>query len=204
GWGWMGPWFSRLPSQWETYAVACLVLAAVVAAIVGARWGRPVRWRALALCIAPSALMTAFWWLATPPSFRFAWGPVFTCLTIPIGWMLWRLPRGARSAARNPWRLLTAVGVSLPIVVLTLYCAAVRMPWSSMTSERTWALGVPYAVAPVRPSETSQVTLPTGLVILVPTQGEQCWTAFPMCAPRTSQALVFRDPDVGIQAGLIQ
>ena len=81
GWGWVGPWLARLPQQWETYAFVGLAVVTGVGLVLAARSGRPLRWRAVLLSTVPSVVMTVAWFVATPPSFRFAWGPVFTILT---------------------------------------------------------------------------------------------------------------------------
>lgn len=179
GWAWVGPWISRLPHYWETWLLAGSLILAVIVLLAAARQGS-LRWRMLIACIAPSLVATAAWFVASPPSFRFAWGPVLTLGAIPVGWGLWR-----QRSRRAPIVAAAMIGA---IAVLSLVS---RTEWSSITEERAWRLGVsiPYAVTPLPDVPTDVVEVSGGLQILVPTQGEQCWAVFPLCTPRV-------DPDL--------
>ena len=186
GWGWVIPWLRRLPEQWETGVLVALLVAALVGWGVAARLHVRLRWRAMLVAATPSLVMTAAWWLASPPSFRFAWGPVFTSFTVPIGWILWRVVTSASPAARRRWMILVGAGAALPVLAVTVVSAATRLDVASITDERTWdaGVGIPYAVADVRQVEVVESTLPGGLSVVTPTKSEQCWSVFPLCTPR--------------------
>ncbi|MDQ5975660.1 MAG: hypothetical protein QG661_2869, partial [Actinomycetota bacterium] len=122
GWAWVPSWFGRLPSQWETYAVLALLAAAVgavvVARVLTGRWLR----RAVLLAMVPSAVTVVVWWLATPPSFRFVWGPLFMLACVPLGWAL----HTVATSSRQPWAAridpVLSVAVAAAVVVLVGYC----------------------------------------------------------------------------------
>jgi hypothetical protein len=191
GWAWVGPWFGRLPSQWEPFEVAGLLVAAVVLIWIAARASkRNVRWRAMVLVMLPSAVASAVWWIATPPSFRFAWGPVFTLFAIPIGWSLWQLARRPDSAGRL-WNRLAAAGLAVPIIAVLAVSATTRLAWSEINVEtRGW--GIPFAVADIPEAEVKTILLPSGLEITVPVVTDQCWAAYPLCTPMPAEGLRLR------------
>ena len=201
GWGWVGAWLRRLPEQWELFEVFALALAAIVLTVLAARSRTGLRTRAMLLAMVPSLVAVGFWWLATPPAFRFIWGPLFTALTIPAGWALWRLAtnRSASRASRRSWQWLTVAGVAFPVVLVTAFSAVARFDAATITEGRTWTLGVriPYAVTPITHAEVSEQQLPSGLRILVPTQSDQCWDAYPLCSPMAPSTLSLRGSTIG-------
>ena len=196
GWDWVGPWFGRLPSQWESFQLAAMVLAVVVLVWLAARAARGgFRWRSLALTMLPSAVASAVWWLATPPSFRFAWGPLFTLFAIPIGWSLWHLARGTTPAGVT-WRRLSVAGLAVPIIAVLAVGFSIRLDWSSIDVEkRGW--GVPYAVAAIPKAEVESVVLPGGLGVEMPVVADQCWATYPMCTPQPVETLRMRGSSLG-------
>lgn len=206
GWAWVGPWLVDRTRQWETYEFAGLVVAAALLAHLADRSTRPrARWRAMLLAWAPSAAALAFWWLATPPSFRFAWGPLFTVAAIPIGWSLWLLvEHGGRSHhSQRTWLAITGVAIAVPILLVTAYSAVARFQVAQITAAREWRLGIaiPYAVAPVADVPVRTVTTSSGLALLQPTQSDQCWDHFPLCTPWPTPSLRLRGD--GIASGFL-
>ena len=191
GWDWVGPWFVRLPSQWESFELAAMLLAVVVLVWLAARAAHGCfRWRLLALTMLPSAVASAVWWLATPPAFRFAWGPLFTLFAIPIGWSLWQLARRHDSAGRL-WRQLAVAGLGVPIIAVLSVCITIRFDWNSIDVDRQgW--GVPFAVAAIPKAEVERRVLPDGLMIGVPVVADQCWATYPMCTPQPVESLRMR------------
>lgn len=189
GWGWVKPWLASRLTQWETYEWVAL-LCAVLVVSAGVVLSRGVmRWRAAALSTLPSFLALIFWWLATPPSYRFAWGLMFTVLTIPLGFALHALLiRGGR-----PQEVLFLL-CALLILAVTGFTAVARFDWQSVTRESSWNLGVsiPYAVTPVIEVPVQQQRMATGLNLLIPTQSDQCWMNYPLCTPTPSQGLQMR------------
>jgi len=189
-WTWVGPWFSRLPHQWETWLLLALVLACGVTLTYAARSGRPLLGRALLVAMAPSVVMTLVWWTLTPPSFRFAWGPVVTCLSIPTGWALWRLSTPHLPKVRM-WRMMATACFAVPIFGVIIFSGAFRLDVAANGHEMVWKAGVsvPYAVVPPHQQSTRAQELVSGLVIQVPTTGEQCWSAYPLCSPQAPPSL---------------
>lgn len=194
GWGWIPAWFGRLPFQWETYAFLLLAGVAVALVLLTARQGS-LRLRALALGVTPSVLAIAFWWLLTPPSFRFSWGPLFSLTTIPIGWALWRLQVQGRSLLTSSAPALAA-SVMIVVSIITL---SIRIDYASMTQRQEWRAGVsiPYVVAPPEPGDVTVAVNPAGLEHLVPVSGEQCWLAFPTCSPQMAGTVRLRGEGIG-------
>jgi hypothetical protein len=173
-----------------------MVLAVVVLVWLAARAARGgFRWRSLALTMLPSAVASAVWWLATPPSFRFAWGPLFTLFAIPIGWSLWHLA-GGTTPAGQAWRRLSVAGLAVPIIAVLAVGFSIRLDWSSIDVEkRGW--GVPYAVAAIPKAEVESVVLPGGLGVEMPVVADQCWATYPMCTPQPVETLRMRGSSLG-------
>ena len=185
GWGWVRPWISRLPLQWEPYEFLALVLAIVL--VWAFSWRQLGRyWRQIALAMVPSAVSLFAWFLVTPPAFRFIWGPFLALAVVPLGWALWSLRE------RTTWRTVTVAGLVLPVMTVTCFAAAVRMPWSTMTQPQEWkvaALTITYRVTPVRSPDVASTTTDQGLVLDVPVETDQCWSRYPLCTPTPDQNL---------------
>ena len=209
GWAWIGPWLASRVAQWETYLLAGLVVGAFVLAHLADRATRPrTRWRAMLLTLAPSAVASLVWFAATPPSYRFAWGPLFTLGTIPIGWSLWllstRQPSTAASRtfgqrfAPTTWQSMTALVVAVPVLLVMGYSALARLDVAAIAAERQWRLGlaIPYAVAPIAEVPVADVRTQSGLALLQPTQSDQCWANYPLCTPEPNPALRLRGTDL--------
>jgi hypothetical protein len=188
GWAWVDPWFRRLPEQWETFEILLAILVTIVC-IVSTRGGRSLRPRLLLLLMTPAAISVVFWWLATPPSFRFAWGPIFSLAAIPAGWALWRakpmafLPRVAPA--------LMAIGFCL----LVAYCSVARLQPDLRTAQADFRIGsieLPYSLAPVPIAPTIEKVLPTGVTLRIPTESDQCWATYPMCTYFTDTVISYR------------
>jgi hypothetical protein len=205
GWGWVPAWIGRLPSQWETFEFAALAVVALVLLVLAARAESGLRARALLLVLLPSLVAVLFWWVATPPSFRFIWGPLFCLGAVPAGWSLWRLarrrPRSPKAVDQVHW--LAAVGVAVPVAAVVLVSAVARFDPSGLTEERSWDLGVsiPYAVAPVVVVPVQERALATGLTVLLPTDSDQCWLNYPLCTAQISDSVSLRGD--GIQDGFL-
>ena len=179
-WGWIPGWFARMWSQWETYLLLVGIALAVVLLMSSVVAGGSVRWRGLIVAMSPSLVMIAAWWTVSPPSYRFAWGPLITAVTIPIGWAWWRLTLVRASAARPP--LLAAVA-AIPIVSVVAFSAFLRADWGDFTEQGTWVGAPTYRYAPLPAVETTVNRLPSGLEVVAPIEGEQCWDTFPLCTP---------------------
>jgi len=202
GWGWIPTWIGRLPHQWETYQFLALAAAAIVALLYARRVHGGLRLRALALAMVPSLVAAAAWFVASPPSFRFAWGPVFTIGTIPLGWAVFLMTRaGSRHRLASAVRHGGAVVVFAVVgVVLVAGCLVGRFGWSAPTAEHSWKLGplaIGYRSATIEEPPVVSSTIASGMTVLMPTVGENCWAVFPLCTPRLP-------PTVHLRTGELQ
>ncbi len=187
GFNWVGVWFVGRFSQWETYLFLLLLLSVAVLAIA-VRPGR-IAWRGMLVSLAPSLVAVLAWFVVTPPSYRFAWGPLFTLLTIPLGWLLWKSTLS---------RIALVVGAGA-VVVVTVFTAGFRLDWATIDQDASWRLGVsiPYQVAPVVSVPVVEQLLPSGVTVLVPVESDQCWENYPLCTPAPSADLRVRSGDQG-------
>jgi hypothetical protein len=203
-WDWVPSWISRVPTQWETYEFLSLAVLAVMLIVVAASASPrvSVRWRLLALAIVPSAIGLFFWWVATPPSFRFTWGPLFMLPAIVIGWLLAGINRAkagnVASASGRFILVLPAISLGLmaaALIATVAYSAVSRLDLSSASSTYTWG-PLSYAVTPPQIPDVAEGETNGGVKILQPTQGEQCWAEFPVCTPRLMDSVAPRGSDI--------
>ena len=91
----------------------------------------------------------------------------------------------------------TALGMSLALTAAVVLTIAFRLDISPI-SETQVARFIPvtFAVAPLTPAEVAEVTLPSGLPAFTPTDGDQCWVAFPLCSPQLPETLRLRGEDL--------
>ncbi|MSO27983.1 MAG: hypothetical protein EXQ60_08005 [Candidatus Nanopelagicales bacterium] len=188
-WAWIPGWFGRLPSQWEPFELALLLVVASICLITATRLTHAVRWRSLVLALVPSVVTALVWFFASPPSFRFAWGPLLGLGVIPLGWALYALAQ-SRSIGRLIAPVLT-LGLSATLVLLLGYCAVARLD-TTWTEDRAFTLGpvqINYQVTPIPVPETKQQQLPGGLVIVIPVPSDQCWDVYPLCVGQNPGAI---------------
>lgn len=199
GWGWVGPWIARLPQEWAFAEFCALALVAIVTCVLAFR-GRvsAPRWRVIFLAMFPSALAIAVWWTTSPPAFRFAWGPLFTLAAIPIGATLWFFTRDRHAESGREQLIL--VCAAIPVLAVTLYSAVARLDTASIAQDRDWNLAgltIPYAVTPVVDAPVTTITLGSGLIVMSPTQSDQCWDNYPLCTPQVDTSLRLRTDSLG-------
>ena len=184
GWTWVPTWFAHVLTQWETYFFAIVFVTAVALCFVASRRSKPSP-RRLLVALAPSAISVAAWWCLSPPSYRFIWGPLFSIALVPLGWALHSLSNGGwRVLGARPFNAVCYAGSGL-VVVLLVFCALTRLDTPSMTQARWFRLGpisLAYSVTPIPLPPTAPTTMTTGLVIQVPTESDQCWDVYPLCA----------------------
>lgn len=186
GWAWVQPWLSTLPASWEAYWLSCLFFLTLGLVWYAARRGTLWAPRLLA-AITPSAVGVVFWWVATPPGFRFGWGPLFTALTVPLGWALWRLSRGS-SPPRWINRKVLGAAFMLPLIAVASVTAVARVDWAGHTvvdPVHVGAFTLEYQRSPLQAPPTVPLTLESGLTVRMPTESDQCWTVYPLCTPGT-------------------
>lgn len=194
GWDWVGPWLADRAQQWETYELLALLVAAIILLPLAVHRSKQPRLLVRAgLSVAPSLVATAVWWLVTPPSYRFAWGALFTLATIPIGWALWSL-RGSADKESPPRYLRTdrlVAVMSLLVLAVTAYSALFRLDWSAINQPGTVDVGVsiPVSFAPVIDVPVSEVRLESGVTLLLPENSDQCWANYPLCTPDPNPTL---------------
>lgn len=209
GWGWVPSWFSRLHSQWETFEFAGLALLAA-ALILAALLSSPriaLSGRLLLLAVLPSAVALLFWWVATPPSFRFTWGPLFMLPAISIGWLIAQFSRADKSAATVSSRRIVPIVpqlavslMALAMILTVVYSAVARLNLSSATETQTVG-PITFAVTPPYAPDVQEGTTTGGLTFLRPVSGEQCWAVFPVCTPRLLDSVAPRAS--GIRDGFL-
>jgi len=196
GYSWVGAWMSRLPSQWESYLVMALVITLISLLIISRLSRVTIHWRALALAIFPSAIAVLAWFLISPPSFRFGWGPLFSLLVIPIGVALHGIEQESTNARRfRQIPIAAVVTITVALIFVTVYSATVRLPPLLAPQPANFSLGsinLPYQATPVINVPAQAKTLDSGLVVLFPTESDQCWRNYPLCTPIIDQTVRLR------------
>lgn len=200
GWSWVIPWFRTRTGHWETYEFLALVGLALFGTLAAVRFKsstRLLRWSLIAMM--PSAIAIATWWLVTPPSYRFIWGPLFTLATIPAGMAWWWLARGAdvNPVRRRRFVDTTVAVCALPIALVALGSAAFRFDWATLNGSYQLQPGFSVTIAPVPYAVTRELQLSSGLVITYPEESDQCWASYPLCSPDPAPGLTMRDPFLG-------
>lgn len=191
-WDWIGPWLMRLPSQWEPFLLGLLIAAALLVI-----W--PVRarmpWRSLTFLLAPFVVVAVVWFLFSPPSFRFAWGPIFALGVIPLAMALrlWTKPDA------KPALTLVAAwgfrGAALAVIVATSFTALWRSDPATRTNLTAWRIGslsIDIPITPVTAPAVREETLASGLLVVMPVETDQCWAVYPLCTPQISQNVHLR------------
>ena len=198
-WDWIGAWLVRLPQQWETWFVAMGILTLFIILWWSKSMGLPQGWRRkLFLTLVPSLLAVTAWFVFSPPSFRFIWGPLFLLLYLPLGMRTRILQRDKpdRQFLTIPVKRLILASAAT-IAVATSISLIDRNQFSTIQEPRSWQLGkltIPYAVTPLPRPATKQVELRSGLVINSPVAGDQCWDNYPLCTFLTSGEIALRGP----------
>lgn len=209
GFGWVGGWFQRLPSAWETFQWLAMLAFFLVLLVLWRRVPPAQRQgRLLILAMTPFIVALAVWWLISPPSFRFAWGPLFGMLAVPIGWMAHDNAQAGRVRWLTPRVLLSAWSAS--VLGVLAFSTLFRVDWMSATEQRSFSLGpvsVEFRTTPVPVPATEDVPMPTGLLLKRPLPSDQCWAAYPLCTPLIETEVEFRAPGQGpsesIQGGFV-
>ena len=83
--------------------------------------------------------------------------------------------------------VMTALaGLALGAVALTSFF--VRFDGTTLTERGSW-LGVNYRYASLPSPPVKDVSLDSGLELLVPIESDQCWSVYPLCTPRPDPSL---------------
>ena len=189
GWSWLGPWISRLPNLWDPWLFLAAVIAGAALLTLAKLRGTRIRIRALAVACAPFVLAASVWLAFLPPAFRFGWASLFGLAAIVAGWGVWMMR----------WsNVMTGLaGLALGGVALTSFF--VRFDSTTLTERGSW-LGVNYRYASLPSPPVKDVSLTSGLELLVPIESDQCWSVYPLCTPRPDPSL--RSVDGQWQLGL--
>ena len=201
GWTWIGAWIQRLPQQWEPFLVLGLLVASIVVLVP---LGFRIRWRLLLAIATPALLTVAVWFLFSPPSFRFAWGPLFALGVLPLAMALQTWGTGTHMRSRFDLPRWAFVAVSVAVLAVTVFTVVFRSDPQSRTESVAWQLGpvtidVPTAPALLPPVREQMLT--SGLVVRIPTESDQCWAVYPLCTAQLAPTVALRGSDIG--AGFI-
>jgi len=204
GFGWVGPYLSRLPSQWETYFIAGLTIIAIVLLILSLRIGRPLRWKTIAIAQLPILTGIVTWFFFSPPTFRFGWGMVFSFFFVLIAFSLkslfeFKVPVTAKPAVIQLLHNALLPAMALMLIALVAFNALVRFQASTITSPHSWSLGpisVVYKLSPITQVPITEQQLDSGLVVIVPTESDQCWENYPLCSPIVVPSLHLRGQEI--------
>lgn len=168
GWGWFLVWASRLPERFpfELLVPLGVLFFALCLALIQRRRGVPARnSAALWLFLAVPCAAVVFWFF-TAPDPRFAGGAFWILAAAANAFLIERLLPRRRRLARGLVALLLAV---------TFYFGARSWPLIAPGPERGFY--------PVRQFPLRRVTTASGLVLFVPTEGDQCYDAPLPCTP---------------------
>ncbi len=89
--------------------------------------------------------------------------------------------------------------MALTLIALVAFNALVRFQANTITSPNTWSLGpisVDYKLSPITQVPITQQQLDSGLVVIVPTESDQCWNNYPLCSPIVVPSLGLRGQEI--------
>ena len=172
------PWISRLPNLWDPWLFLAAVIAGAALLILAKLRGARIRIRALAVACAPFVLAASVWLAFFPPAFRFGWASLFGLAAIVAGWGVWKM--------RWSNVMIALAGLALGVVALTSFF--VRFDSTAPTERGSW-LGVNYRYASLPSPPVKDVSLTSGLELLVPIESDQCWSVYPLCTPQPDPSL---------------
>jgi hypothetical protein len=194
---WIPNWFARLPSQWEPWFLLVGLIVTVLAVAIAWRKGvMNAAWSRMMVALIPSVLALTAWFLFSPPSFRFTWGPAVVLLVLPLGIAVGQL-QNARTTIASGYSItkLALVSGAVCIGAVTIFSVAERNQFDTISQERTWRLGpvaVSYAVTPIPVPPTTPIDVGNGLIVRTPVNGDQCWDNYPLCTFYTGQPITAR------------
>lgn len=205
GFAWVGPWVNRLPNQWEPFLIAVLAIAALILVLTAKRQGLHLRFSLLLAIMFPAVITSIVWFFFSPPAFRFGWGPLFSIFLIPIGVMVFALVQNKQENASLKFIAPSFIGaLVLGLFIVSVYSTTVRLPklLDPVAKQFSMAgLQINYLATPVTSAPTLDRSLTSGLVIMQPTESDQCWDNYPLCTPIVSETVVLREGT--IQSGFL-
>jgi len=182
GFAWVGPYLSRLPSQWETFFVAGLAAMAIALRLLNSKVGKPLRWKTIILALLPVMAGIITWFFFSPPTFRFGWGVVFSFFLILIAFPLKAL------VEKNTFKVTRALTPALSFMLIALVGLnlATRFQSDTITENNTWSVGpisIDFKLSPITPMPIVEQELASDLVVTSPMESDQCWDNYPLCSP---------------------
>lgn len=194
---WLGPWIQAFISSREAYLVALILVASIAGSLVSRR-GRNAwksSWIPLLLS-APPTMLYLLAWFVSAPDVRFGWMGLINVCAIPAAWLLYF----------DAYPPVTARIVGVGVLVLMLLTQILNdrvvprgadpVPIAINVGVGRWTL----LLGPPTTVQTETQALIDGTTVLVPTIGENCWNAFPLCVTGRS-SLDFKSRGSSIQSG---
>jgi len=172
GWEWIGPWLGRLPDQWDPWWLLAGLLAGVLLLVLARMRQGTADFRLLLYSLGPFVIGIIVWFAFSPPAFRFGWGPLFGAVALALGWAI----------ARLGWTPIVASLAAIGLVIAAGASLIVKVDLDQPMRTTSW-WGVEYEYVPLPTPEVSTIDLESGIDVLVPTDGDQCWGNYPLCTP---------------------
>ena len=198
---WIPSWFTRLPGQWEPWFLLVGLIVTVVTVMFAWRSGAMTDvWPRLLVALVPSLLALTTWFLFSPPSFRFAWGPAVVLLAVPLGVGLEQLRNTQHAVLAGQSAVkIGFVASAVCIGAVTTFSLVERNQFDTITQEKIWRLGpgaISYAITPIPVPATTPIEVGNGLIIQAPSTGDQCWDNYPLCVFYTGRPISARGPSI--------
>ena len=201
GWNWIVPWVREyLPANAGTVILllGLLALAAAAAVVYPATRRRAAIHEpgklALVLALIPSVGCVVAWFLATPPAFRFIWGPLFC---IPVIILAWSMANKPVERLRPLIMRGTAGLLSLVLVVSGVSAFLSLVNSRNEPLQSTQMLGIGSGVRAVPKPSLTAIDLDSGIRIYAPGGPTfQCWGEI-LCSPKRAPGIDGRSSDPG-------
>jgi len=163
-WDWIGAW-AKSVSSFDILAPLVVAGLLLIVAVVRRRpWGRAARW--LATAVIPPAVALSIWFI-TAPDPRFA------------GAAAWLVAACGVLLAAERWGLWKSRAFVLGMLLVAIAVGGVLQ-----LEERITVPPGPYwGFSPLPQSTLVEEQLASGLTVLRPAQGDQCWVAPLLCTP---------------------
>lgn len=189
GWDWIPLWFSNyLTMNKGTLAIflGLVTLAALTVVMCRLKCSSRQCWLPMFLALLPSGLTVVVWFFATPPAFRFVWGPLFMIPIIVLAWSASGVGDRSRLSSMDVVAVISAVAVAV-VVIGSSRMALGRLNNGDLGPVRV--LGVTASAQNLPSVDYMTVQLDSGVEILTPT-GPMflCWNE-PVCSREPAEGL---------------
>ena len=149
------------------------------------------------LVLIPVIAVDLLWFVASPPSFRFAWGPLFALGVVPLGAVLQGWQRSPIPRPKLAGAAITLV--ALAVLAVTTVTAIWRSDPQTRTAAIEWRVGgfaLSLPATPITEAPVIERTLDSGLTVLTPTDSDQCWNNYPLCTAQLESTVSLRGSDI--------